>query len=95
MALKAPSDMDKKLNKIYQDKITINQSENYIDRSDILLEQMNFIAINNRNFLNLRWHTQTNPYLPYIPFPLSLPKRVPEIKFRLFFADFGKSAVWL
>lgn len=48
--------IDEKLTKIYEDQITTNvqhSSQNWIDRSDILLEQMNFIALNNKSFLNI------------------------------------------
>lgn len=57
MALKDIEKIDDKLNKIYEDQITTNvqpMSQNWIDRSDILLEQMNFIALNNKSFLNIQ-----------------------------------------
>lgn len=57
MTLKDIEKIDDKLTKIYEDQVTTNvqpASNNWIDRSDILLEQMNFIALNNKSFLNIQ-----------------------------------------
>ncbi len=55
MAIKELEKIDDKLNKIYEGQVTTNiSSTEFVDRSDVLLEQMRFIAINNRNFLNLK-----------------------------------------
>lgn len=56
MTLKDIEKIDDKLTKIYEDQVTTNvqpASSTWIDRSDILLEQMNFIALNNKSFLNI------------------------------------------
>lgn len=53
MAIKDLHKIDKKLTKIYEDQVTTNKVENFVDRSDVLLAQMNFIALNNKSFLNL------------------------------------------
>lgn len=48
--------IDDKLTKIYEDQVTTNvqpSSSNWVDRSDVLLEYMNFVALNNKSFLNL------------------------------------------
>lgn len=51
MALRELKKMDTNLNKIYANQITTNtNNENFIDRSDILFEQMRFIALNNKSF---------------------------------------------
>lgn len=49
--------IDDKLAKIYENQVTTNvstESNNWTDRSDILLEYMNFVALNNKSFLNLK-----------------------------------------
>jgi len=54
MALKNVSKIDDKLTKIYENQITTNLSPGeWKDRSQVLLAQMNFIALNNKTFLNL------------------------------------------
>lgn len=59
MAVKSLQDVNKiddKLNQMYQNQATVNfaPAQEYVDRSDLLLNQMNFIAMNNRSFLNLK-----------------------------------------
>lgn len=56
MAIKELKKIDKKLTKIYENQVTTNTTTttNYIDKSEAVLEYMNFIAINNKNFLNIR-----------------------------------------
>lgn len=51
MALKEVEKIDEKLTKIYENQVTTNATiENYIDRSEVLLNQMTFIALNNKSF---------------------------------------------
>lgn len=54
MTIKDPSKIDDKLTKIYENQITTNTSNNWVDRSQTLLDQMNFIALNNKSFLNMK-----------------------------------------
>ena len=57
MTLKNVEKIDEKLAKIYENQVTTNaptSSINWIDRSQTLLDQMNFIALNNKSFLNLK-----------------------------------------
>lgn len=53
-SLKDVSKIDDKLTKMYENKTTTNTSTTYVDRSEDLLAQMNFIALNNKSWLNLR-----------------------------------------
>lgn len=54
MAVANLKKIDKKLNEIYKDQITTNaKSEPFIDRSEVLLSQMNFIAVANKQALHL------------------------------------------
>lgn len=46
--------IDEKLIKVYETQTTVNAATEYVDRSDVLFSQMNFIALNNKSFLNLR-----------------------------------------
>lgn len=50
MAVANLKKIDEKLNNMYKDQVTTNvsNSEPFVDRSDILLAQMNFIAVANR-----------------------------------------------
>lgn len=54
--------IDDKLTKIYENQITTNAAPtvqtNWVDRSQVLLEQMNFIAFNNKSFVNFNKKTQ-------------------------------------
>ena len=52
--LKDVNKIDDRLTQIYENQQTTNTSTNYIDRSEILLQQMNFIALNNKSFLNFK-----------------------------------------
>lgn len=55
MALANLNKIDDKLTKMYENQVTTNvSSANFEDKSDLLFAQMNFIAMNNKNFLNLR-----------------------------------------
>lgn len=54
MAIKDLNKIDDKLTKMYENQVTTNVSATWEDRSQVLLAQMNFIAINNKSFLNLR-----------------------------------------
>jgi len=54
MKLANPSKIDDKLAKIYENQVTTVVSTNYEDRSDLLLAQMNFIAMNNKSFITYR-----------------------------------------
>lgn len=54
MALKNIKEIDEKLTKMYENQVTTNTETNYVDRSEILFSQMNFIALNNKSFLNLK-----------------------------------------
>ena len=54
MALANLNTIDKQLKDMYQDQVTTNTSgEPYVDRSEVLLAQMNFIAIANKQALHL------------------------------------------
>lgn len=51
MTLKQVSKIEEKITKAYEDKVTTNVGNtDFVDKSDVLLEQMTFIALNNRNF---------------------------------------------
>jgi hypothetical protein len=52
--LKELKKVDEKLTKMYEDKTTTLAQTNFIDRSDVLLSQMNFIALNNKSFLDIK-----------------------------------------
>ena len=52
MAVANLKKIDDKLKDMYHDKVTTNQTV-YEDRSEVLLAQMNFIAIANKRALNL------------------------------------------
>lgn len=55
MALRELKDLDKKLVKMYENQVTTNTTTtNFVDNSQVLLAQMNFIALNNKSFLNLK-----------------------------------------
>lgn len=55
MALKNLKNVDKKLQDIYKDQVTTTtaSSEPFIDKSDLLFEQMNFIAAYNKSLLHI------------------------------------------
>ena len=52
MTIKDPSKIDDKLVQIYANQITTTTFADWEDRSQILMEQMNFIALNNKSFLS-------------------------------------------
>ena len=55
MAVANLKKIDEKLTDMYKDQVTTNTSakDNFVDRSEILLAQMNFIAVANRQALHL------------------------------------------
>lgn len=53
MAVANLKKIDYKLKDMYQDKVTTAQNAVYEDRSEVLLAQMNFIALANRQALHL------------------------------------------
>lgn len=55
MAVADLKKIDNKLKDMYKDQVTTNSSskDKFIDRSEVLLEQMNFIAMANRQALHL------------------------------------------
>lgn len=56
MALKNLKKIDKKLQDIYKDKITTTvavQPQPFVDKSDLLFQQMNFIAAYNKQLLHI------------------------------------------
>jgi len=55
MAVANLNKIDEKLTDMYKDQVTTNAAskESFVDRSDILLAQMNFIAVANRQALHL------------------------------------------
>lgn len=54
MAVANLKKIDKKLKDMYQDQVTTNASrEQFVDRSEVLLAQMNFIAVANKQALHL------------------------------------------
>lgn len=56
MTLTELEKIDDKLTKIYENQVTTNVvvSNEWVDRSQVLLEQMNFIALNNKSFINFK-----------------------------------------
>lgn len=56
MALKNLKKIDQKLQDIYKDQVTTTVAvapQPFVDRSDLLFEQMNFIATYNKQLLHL------------------------------------------
>ena len=53
MAVANLNKVDEKLKEMYSEQVTTNTTQNYVDRSDLLFEQMNFIAFNNKQALHL------------------------------------------
>ncbi len=55
MAVANLKKIDDKLKNIYENQVTVshNDAEPYVDRSEVLFAQMNFIAMANREVLNL------------------------------------------
>ena len=56
MALANLKNLDKKLQDIYKDQVTATvaaSAEPFVDKSDLLFEQMNFIAAYNKQLLHI------------------------------------------
>lgn len=55
MALKNLKNVDKKLQDIYKDQVTTTAApvQEFVDRSDLIFEQMNFIAAYNKSLLHI------------------------------------------
>ena len=56
MALKNVKDVDKKLQDMYKNQVTTTvavQPQPFVDKTDLLLEQMNFIAAYNKQLLHI------------------------------------------
>jgi hypothetical protein len=54
MAVANLKKIDEKLNNMYKDQVTTNvDNDKFVDRSDVLMAQMNFIAMANRQSLHL------------------------------------------
>ncbi len=53
MAVANLKKVDDKLKDMYSEQVTTNVQTNFVDRSDLLFEQMNFIAFNNKQALHL------------------------------------------
>lgn len=53
MAVANLKKIDDKLKDIYDNQVTVNNNQPYEDRSEMLLAQMNFIAIANKQALHL------------------------------------------
>lgn len=51
MAIKNLNNIDERLNKMYANQTTTATPADYIDRSDVLLAQMQFIATYNKSFI--------------------------------------------
>lgn len=45
--------VDDKLKEMYNEQLTTNSAEQFVDKSELLFEQMNFIAFNNKQALHL------------------------------------------
>lgn len=57
MAIKDLDKIDEKLSKMYENQTTTNavtEPADFVDRSELLLSQMTFIAINNQSFVNFK-----------------------------------------
>ena len=53
MAVANLNNVDDKLKAMYNEQITTNVQPGYVDKSDLLFEQMNFIAMANKQALKL------------------------------------------
>lgn len=53
MAVANLNKVDDKLKQMYSEQVTTNNAQPFVDRSDLLFEQMNFIAFNNKQALHL------------------------------------------
>lgn len=54
MAIANLNKIDDKLNKIYENQTTTNTVTDYVDRSEVLLSQMQFIAVYNKSFIKIK-----------------------------------------
>lgn len=54
MAIANLKDIDNKLTEMYANQVTTNTSSNFQDKSQVLFEQMQMIAFNNKMFLKLK-----------------------------------------
>lgn len=54
MTIKGLNKIDDKLTKIYENQVTTNTSSNWEDKSELLIEHMRFIAINNKALLHIK-----------------------------------------
>lgn len=54
MAIKDLNKIDNKLTEIYENQVTTVAPSDWVDRSQVLFAQMNFIALNNKSCHNLR-----------------------------------------
>ena len=53
MAVANLNKVDDKLKQMYDGQVTTAAAQEYVDRSDLLFQQMNFIAFNNKQALHL------------------------------------------
>ncbi|MBQ8168975.1 hypothetical protein IJZ97_06135 [bacterium] len=53
MAVANLKKVDDKLKEMYSQQVTTNAPQEFIDKSELLFEQMNFIAFNNKQALHL------------------------------------------
>ena len=53
MAVANLKKIDDKLKSMYDEQVTVNNNQPFVDRSDLLFEQMNFIAMANKQALHL------------------------------------------
>ena len=53
MAVANLNNVDDKLKAMYNEQVTTNVQQGFVDKSELLFEQMNFIAMANRQALNL------------------------------------------
>lgn len=57
MALKAVPKLDDKIAEMYENQTTVSieaSTTPFVDRSDLILQHMNFIAMTNKSFLHLK-----------------------------------------
>ncbi len=54
MAVKNLNKIDDKLKTMYDNQVTLATNQAFVDRSDLLFEQMNFIAMANKQALHLK-----------------------------------------
>lgn len=55
MTIKDPGNIDAKLTKMYENQVTTNApAAAWVDRSETLMSQMNFIAAYNKSLINFK-----------------------------------------